>query len=418
MLGSIIGNVVGSPFAHANTKDYQFQLFGEKSNFTADCIMTVAVAEWLLTDVKHNPDTLSDILRRYGERYPSPLGGYGNMFNNWLTNPTMQSYGSFGNGAAMRVSAIGWMFDTLEETERVAEISASVTHNHPEGIKGAQATSAAIFLARTGKSKEEIQEYITHRFNYDLIRSYQDVCKTYGWEASCQGTVPEAIIAFLASDSFEDSIRKAISMGGDSDTLGAINGGIAEAFYKDIPEDMANFVLELLPEEFKLVLKNLRHTQYYKDTFKYVRLTPRKIEYLRSNEVFVFGSNVAGFHGGGAAKIAMEKFGAVWGQGEGFAGQSYAIPTLNEKIENIASQVDKFIAFAHSRSDLTFYVTRIGCGIAGFKDEQIAPLFKKALKMENVFLPKSFYDLLKGKKAEKPVLPSYLDENNPAPTFF
>jgi ADP-ribosylglycohydrolase len=155
-------------------------------------------------------------------------------------------YNSWGNGAAMRVSAVGWMFPDLEKTERVAELSASITHNHPEGIKGAQATAAAIFLARTGKTKQEIKDYIEQRFGYDLSTHTDEIRKTYGWEDSCQGTVPPAIRAFLDSEDFEDAIRIAVSLGGDSDTLACITGGIAEAFYKHIPQEIADEALSRL----------------------------------------------------------------------------------------------------------------------------------------------------------------------------
>ena len=163
----------------------------------------------------------------------------------------------------MRASACGWFFDTLEETERVAGISASITHDHPEGIKGAQATAAAIYLARIGKKKDEIKEYISSRYGYDLERSYEFLNRTYEWDSSCQGTVPEAIIAFLESDDFEDAIRKAVSMGGDSDTLACITGGIAEAYYKGIPNHIAASVWSLLPESLReIVLAVSENTSY------------------------------------------------------------------------------------------------------------------------------------------------------------
>ena len=198
------------------------------------------------------------------------------MFREWLFRPRAingrngypvdgkrHPYGSWGNGSAMRASACGWFFDTLEETERVARISASITHDHPEGIKGAQATAAAIYLARIGKKKDNIREYITSRYGYDLDRSYEFLNRTYGWDSSCQGTVPEAIIAFLESDDFEDAIRKAVSMGGDSDTIACITGGIAEAYYKGIPNHIATSVWSLLPESLReIVLAVSEKTSY------------------------------------------------------------------------------------------------------------------------------------------------------------
>lgn len=173
-------------------------------------------------------------------------------------------YNSWGNGSAMRASAVGWMFDTLEETEQVAKISAEITHNHPEGIKGAQATAAAIFLARTGKSKEEIRNYISTTYGYDLARTCDDIRPVYHWESSCQGTVPEAIVAFLDSTDFDSAIRLAVSLGGDSDTLACITGGIAEAFYKEIPKNIAKTMWDMLPKTFKEILTSVESRSDYR----------------------------------------------------------------------------------------------------------------------------------------------------------
>ena len=164
----------------------------------------------------------------------------------------------------MRVSAIGWFFDTLEDTERIAKITAEITHNHPEGIKGAQATAAAIWMARNGKSKKEIKEYIESKYEYDLDRTWEYLNRTYDWDSSCQGTVPEAIIAFLESDSFEDAIRKAVSMGGDSDTLACITGGIAEAYYKEIPAYMIEETQKVFPPVFHKILDMVRKQTVYR----------------------------------------------------------------------------------------------------------------------------------------------------------
>ena len=299
----------------------------------------------------------------------------------------------------MRASAVGWMFETLEETERVAELSASITHNHPEGIKGAQATAAAIFLARTGSTKGQIKDYIEARFGYDLTLSWEEIHPTYGWEDSCQGTVPPAIISFLDSNGFEDAIRRAVALGGDSDTLACITGGIAEAFYKDIPGKMLYQTVLRLPAELISIYNTFAKSSYYKELYLSYgncepvrRCTPEYITSLNRNEIFVFGSNLDGLHGGGAARAALDHFGAVWGQGVGLQGQSYAIPTMQGGVETIKPYVDDFILFAAEHPELTFYVTRIGCGIAGFRDEEIAHLFKEALNMDNVVLPMSFYD--------------------------
>jgi ADP-ribosylglycohydrolase len=225
----------------------------------------------------------------FAEDCPCPMGGYGTGFHYWLFHPGglhpfdgkygaslyesstgRHPYGSFGNGSAMRVGAVGWFFDTLGETGRVAAISAAITHNHPEGIKGAQATAAAIFLARNGKTKEEIRDYIGKTYGYDLYKSWEYWHPIYGWEDSCQGTVPQAIIAFLDSTDFEDAIRKAVSLGGDSDTLTCITGGIAEAYYKEVPKSMADRVKSRLPQRFNDILTAVREKTVYGKTCKVV----------------------------------------------------------------------------------------------------------------------------------------------------
>lgn len=421
MLGAIIGDMVGSVYEFANTKRTDFPFFSERSTYTDDSIMTLAVAEWLLTDSQHTHESLERIMVKYAEEYPYPMGGYGGGFAQWLFRPERLvdyrtgeiaggrvPYNSWGNGAAMRASAVGWMFDTLEETEEVAAISASITHDHPEGIKGAQATAAAIFLARTGKSKSEIKDYIQCRFKYDLSVPSEEIRKTYGWEDSCQGTVPPAIRAFLDSSDYESAVRIAVSLGGDSDTLACITGGIAEAYYGEIQDEIVDIALARLPEEFKCLLDRLTEGSFYHEKApksqpsvlglpQSRRYTPSHISSLEPNEVFVFGSNLQGWHGGGAAAAAMRYFGAIWEQGVGMQGQSYAIPTMHGGIDVIKPYVDQFIAYAREHQDKVFYVTRIGCGIAGFKDEEIAPLFQDALDLPNVALPREFVEeLLRG----------------------
>lgn len=276
MLGAIIGDTVGSIYEFHNTKDYNFTLFTSESGYTDDSIMSMAVAWWLLKDAGHKTENLETIMVNFAEHCPCPMGGYGQMFYFWLFNPwalrehegypadgKRHPYFSWGNGAAMRTSAVGWFFNTLEETERVAKIAAGITHNHPEGIKGAQATSAAIWMARNGKTKSEIREYIEMKYGYDLNRSWEQLNRTYSWDSSCQGTVPEAIICFLESTDFEDSIRKAVSIGGDSDTLACINGGIAEAYYAKLPEHMVNRTMKEFPKVFCTILDELKKVTAY-----------------------------------------------------------------------------------------------------------------------------------------------------------
>lgn len=254
MIGAILGDIVGSVYEFDNIKTKIFPLFSRDSSYTDDSIMTIAVADWLL----HGGDLIK-VMQHYGNKYPCPMGGYGGRFGSWLREKNPQPYNSWGNGAAMRVSAVGWYLDTLERALEVAEETAVVTHNHPEGIKGAQATAAAVFLARNEASKEEIRNFVENSFKYDLHRTCDDIRPAYTFDESCQGTVPEAIVAFLDSTDFEDSIRLAVSLGGDRDTLACITGSIAEAFYKDgISADMVKKVRSLLDADLWKVVEEFR----------------------------------------------------------------------------------------------------------------------------------------------------------------
>jgi len=248
LCGAIAGDIIGSVYEWHTTKNTDFYLFTLSSKFTDDTVMTVANADWLLTG-----DSLLGVMQDYGNRYPH--AGYGGMFRSWLREDEPKPYNSFGNGSAMRVSPVGWAFDTLEETLEAAKQSAEITHNHPEGIKGAQATSACIFMARTGKSKQEIKDYIEKRFGYNLSRTCDEIRPTYDFDVTCQGSVPESIIAFLESTDFESAIRLAVSLGGDADTMGAITGGIAEAYYGGVSEHIRKEVLKRLPNEFIVVMQ-------------------------------------------------------------------------------------------------------------------------------------------------------------------
>lgn len=229
MRGAIAGDIIGSPYEGRNIRRTDFSLFSYASRFTDDTVLTVALADSILTGENY---TYS--LHRYFRRYPR--AGYGGAFNQWALSGDTEPYNSWGNGSAMRVSPVGWAYATLEEVLQRAEISAAVTHNHPEGIKGAQAVAAAIFLARTGHTKAEIQEYVESTFGYPLDDTLERLRATYTFAVSCQGSVPQAIMAFLQSDDFESTVRNAISIGGDSDTIACIAGSIAHAFYGDIPD--------------------------------------------------------------------------------------------------------------------------------------------------------------------------------------
>lgn len=256
MIGAILGDMIGSPYEFDRSpKTKEFPLFSKYSEFTDDSVMTVAVADALMSAMGKTDDeikvALVDSMQKWGKKYPD--AGYGGMFYRWLHSKHPEPYGSYGNGSAMRVSAAGWLYDTLEETRHIARLTAEVTHNHPEGIKGAEATASAIFMARSGSSKGDIKEYIIQEFGYDLSRTCDEIRPTYHHIESCQQTVPEAITAFLEGADFEDVIRTAVSLGGDCDTLTCIACGIAEAFY-DIPEEILLECKKRLPDDMLEVI--------------------------------------------------------------------------------------------------------------------------------------------------------------------
>ncbi len=243
MIGAVAGDIIGSVFERGSMKSEKFPLFTDESRFTDDTVLTVAAASAILGDGNY-----TRAFRAFGRKYPN--AGYGGTFYKWIFSDENEPYGSWGNGSAMRVSPVGFAFDSVETVLAEAEKSAAVTHNHPEGIKGAQATALAVFLARTGSGKAEIRDEITRRFGYDLKRRLAKIRMKYSFDVSCQGSVPEAIIAFLESESVEDAIRKAVSLGGDTDTQACIAGGIAHAFYKEISPEIVSGVRARLPQEF------------------------------------------------------------------------------------------------------------------------------------------------------------------------
>lgn len=247
MLGAITGDIVGSIYESAQIKTESFEFFNEYCSFTDDTVMTVAIAEALLHNLSYSLN-----MQNWGRKYPN--AGYGISFYHWLFNKEPKPYNSWGNGAAMKVSPIGFAFNSIDDVKREAERSAIVSHNHPEGIKGAQAVAAAVYYARFYKDKEKIRELIADDFGYDLRRKVEEIREDYHFSISCQESVPEAIIAFLDSVSFEDAIRKAVSLGGDSDTQACIAGGIAEAFYGGIPFDIEKKTRTYLPAEMLSVV--------------------------------------------------------------------------------------------------------------------------------------------------------------------
>ncbi|HIK06615.1 MAG TPA: ADP-ribosylglycohydrolase family protein [Trichormus sp. M33_DOE_039] len=247
MLGAIAGDIIGSVYEGNSLKSKDFPLFGRQCRFTDDTVLTVAVADVILhTDQFPTSSQYIDQFQWYYSRYQ--YAGYGRNFSNWAKSHSRQPYNSFGNGAAMRVSPIGFAINDLETVLREAKRSAEVTHNHPEGIKGAQATAAAIFLARTGYDQVGIKSYIQTNFGYNLERTLDQIRPKYQYDATSLGSVPQAIIAFLESTNFEDAIRNAISLGGDSDTIACITGGIAQAYYGGVPPAIAQQTLAHLDE--------------------------------------------------------------------------------------------------------------------------------------------------------------------------
>lgn len=271
-LGAIIGDTVGSVYEGDNIKTTEFPLFSRRSIYTDDSIMTIAVADWL-TATDRSPLALEEKMVDWAMTTPCLLGGYGERFRCWLFTPermrypdTVQAqagsgkrypYNSFGNGSAMRASACGWAAGSLDEALDLGKRSAEITHNHPEGIKGAQTVATAIFMARRGETKEAIRSYIEHTFGYDLGHTCDDIRPYYDWDSSCQGTVPPALLAFFDSHDFEEAIRLAVSLGGDSDTLACITGGIAQAYYNDIPDDIVERMQSLLPKVFWEIMERL-----------------------------------------------------------------------------------------------------------------------------------------------------------------
>ena len=267
MYGAILGDIIGSPYEFdMGDKTKDFPLFRADSMFTDDSVMTIAVADALLSEAK-DPERIKTLLvysmKRWGKKLPD--AGYGGMFYRWLFTDDSQPYGSFGNGSAMRVASAGWLYDTLEETREKARLTAEVTHNHPEGIKGAESVAAVIWLARNGKSKQEIREYVIKEFGYDLSRTCDEIRPGYYHVESCQQTVPEAITAFLEGESFEDVIRTAVSLGGDCDTLTCIAGSMAEAFY-GVPEELKEECRKRITPEMKEVLDRFDKARVDKGT--------------------------------------------------------------------------------------------------------------------------------------------------------
>ena len=266
MIGAIIGDIVGSIYEFSNIKTKDFPMFGEDCSYTDDSILAIATADWLL----HGGE-VAEFYFRYADKYNYPMGGYGSGFLKWVNDTKsgggLSPYNSCGNGSAMRVVPVGWISSTIpflteKRILRAAKNSAECTHNHPEGIKGAQATALCIYLARKKMPVNKIRKQIAKDFAYDLSLSVEEIRPRYSWQGidgagnggTCQGSVPQAIICALEASDFEDAIRNAISIGGDSDTIGCITGGIAEALF-GIPKDIRQKGMSYLPKELKDVVE-------------------------------------------------------------------------------------------------------------------------------------------------------------------
>lgn len=247
MIGSIIGDIVGSDYEFANIKTKDFPLFTDKKEFTDDSILTIATADWMMHGGK-----VGDYYLKYALKYPNPMGAYGSNFAQWVNNDGKKPYNSCGNGSAMRVGPVGWL-NSSKEVQRTARETAMCTHNHKEGVKGAQAVALCIYLAREGVRKENIRKDIIGLYGYDLNFTCDEIRDSYQWGGTCQTSVPQAIVAFLDGKDFEDSIRNAISIGGDSDTIGCITGSIAEAYY-GVPKELYDKAMQYLPFELKAVI--------------------------------------------------------------------------------------------------------------------------------------------------------------------
>lgn len=255
IIGAIAGDIIGSPYEGYPIKRVDFDLFSGGPDFTDDTVLTVAVADCII-----NKKDFVTTLQAYGNKYWNR--GYGGSFRRWLQLDRPRPYNSWGNGSAMRVSPVGFAYDNIKKVQEVAEQTAAITHNHPEGIKGAQAIALAIFLAKTGMPKPELKEYIGKTFHYHLDFTLDGIRPTYQFDVSCQGSVPQAIVAFLESEGYESAIRLAISIGGDSDTIACMTGGIAAAYYKKIPKAIQDFVYSKIPAEFTEIISAFEELVY------------------------------------------------------------------------------------------------------------------------------------------------------------
>ena len=404
IIGAVIGDVVGSTFEFSNKIPRRFKLFRSGCSFTDDTVLTVAIADALL-----HGRTFADAISDWGSRYT--YAGFGGSFREWKKRRKKDpnaTNDSKGNGCGMRVSPVGFFAKSIEETMALAKESALLTHNSPEGIAGAQAIAVAVFMAKEKNPKEEIKAFIEKTFGYNLGMSNDGVRKFIGALDSAghthrerewaENTCPVAITAFLNSGDYEETIRTAISYGGDVDTIACMAGGIAAAYY-GVPQEIIDCVAPYLPKDIIDVINEFDGLELEN------RNTPSQIDrWAKEGHVLVYGSGKE-FTGKTKGRTALRdnettgymadrRFGSKH-QLEGLAGNSYAIPTVGATLEEIGESVGRFMDFANAHPQLTFIVTNVGCSSkAGYSPTDIAPLFKGVTGNANIMLPKEFREII------------------------
>ena len=403
IIGAIIGDVVGSTFEFAGKIPKKFKLFRSACSFTDDTVLTVAIADALLHD-----RSFADAICDWGDRYV--YAGFGHSFRDWKKRrkkDATATNNSKGNGCGMRVSPIGFYANSLEEVMELARESALLTHNSPEGIAGAQSIASAVFMAKKQSSKEEIKGFIEGTFGYNLamsndevrsfINSFDDAIYKHREREWAENTCPAAIIAFLNSDGYEQTIRTAVSYGGDVDTVACMAGGIAAAYY-GVPDDIISAVASYLPQDIMDVVNEFDGLNLEN------RNTPSQIDrWAKKGHVLVYGSgkNLAETKSGSSVRdnepiayIANRKFGAKH-QLEGMANNTYAIPAVGVTLEELSEGIARFIGFVDEHPEWVFLVTNVGCSKkAGFAPTDIAPMFSSIADYPNVYLPKEFREVI------------------------